>query len=76
MAKQTNLLQTQKYCYFCVNNITDVDYKDTQLLRRFISSYMKIVPRRRSGVCMKHQRKLANSIKRARFMALLPYIAR
>ncbi len=76
MAKQTNLRDTQKYCYLCVNNITDVDFKDTQLLRRFISSYMKIVPRRRSGVCSKHQRKLATAIKRARFMAMLPFIPR
>ena len=74
MAKQTNLLQQKKYCYFCANNITDIDYKETTLLRRFISSYMKIVPKRRSGVCSKHQRKLAMSIKRARFMAMLPYV--
>jgi len=74
MAKQTNLLEQKKYCYFCANNITDVDYKETNLLRRFISSYMKIVPKRRSGVCSKHQRKLATAIKRARFMAMLPYV--
>jgi len=74
MAKQTNLLQQKKYCYFCANNITDIDYKETNLLRRFISSYMKIVSKRRSGVCSKHQRKLAIAIKRARFMAMLPYV--
>ncbi len=74
MAKQTNLRESKKYCYFCVNTITDIDFKDTQLLRRFISSYMKIVPRRRSGVCSTHQRKLATSIKRARFMGMLPYV--
>ena len=76
MAKQKNLRETRKYCYLCVNNIVDVDYKDTQLLRRFISSYMKIVPTRRSGVCASHQRKVSNSIKRARFMSLLPFIPR
>ncbi|MBU0649344.1 30S ribosomal protein S18 [Patescibacteria group bacterium] len=61
-------------CYFCVNNADDIDYKDTQLLRRFISSYAKIVPRKRSGVCAKHQRRLAQAIKRARIMALLPFV--
>ena len=53
--------------------IKDIDYKNVQLLQRFLSSYGKIVPRKRSGVCAKHQRKLANAIKRGRFMALLPF---
>ena len=76
MAKSKNLLENSKYCYFCVNGITDIDYKDGQLLRRWLSSYSKIVPRRRSGVCAKHQRKLAQAIKRARYMAILPYTSR
>ena len=63
-------------CHFCVNGYTDIDYKDAQLLRRFISSYSKIAPRRRSGACAKHQRKLATAIKRARIMSLLPFITR
>lgn len=63
-----------KQCYFCVNGIKDVDYKDAQILRRFISSYAKIAPQRRSGLCAKHQRKVAQAVKRARYMALLPYI--
>ena len=63
-------------CYFCLNAYTDIDYKDAQLLRRFISSYGKIAPRRRSGVCAKHQRKLAMAIKRARVMALLPFMVK
>ncbi len=50
-----------------------IDYKDTALLRRFVSSYGKIVPRRRSGVSAKQQRAIATAIKRARFMALLPF---
>jgi len=74
MPKETNPLERAKYCHFCVNGIKDIDYKDSQLLRRFISSYSKIVPRRRSGVCTKHQRKLSNAIKRARYMAILPYL--
>jgi len=69
-------INKQKHCYFCVNNIQEIDYKDTETLRRFISSYGKIVPRRKSGVCAKHQRKLANAIKRARIMALLPFVPR
>ncbi|HDQ22977.1 MAG TPA: 30S ribosomal protein S18 [Candidatus Uhrbacteria bacterium] len=76
MTNQKNLLETKKYCYFCVNGIKDIDYKDSQLLRRWTSSYAKIVPRRRSGVCAKHQRNLAQAIKRARYMALLPYLPR
>lgn len=66
----------EKSCYFCLNNLSEIDYKDVPTLKRFISSYMKIAPRRRSGVCAKHQRKLAEAIKRARFMALLPFIPR
>lgn len=73
MSKQKNLLENEKYCYFCVNGVKDIDYKDGQFLRRWTSSYAKIVPRRRSGVCSKHQRKLAQAIKRARYMAILPY---
>ncbi|MBT4349462.1 30S ribosomal protein S18 [bacterium] len=65
-----------KYCYFCVNNVDEIDYKNWQQLQRFTSSYGKIVPKRRSGVCSKHQRKVAQGIKRARFMAFLPYISK
>lgn len=65
-----------KVCYFCQNGINDIDYKDGQFLRRWLSSYNKIVPRRRSGVCTKHQRKLAQAIKRARYMAIAPYTPR
>ncbi|MDO8462766.1 MAG: 30S ribosomal protein S18 [bacterium] len=64
----------QQHCFFCVHHVAEPDYKDTQLLGRFVSSYKKIAPRRRSGVCSKHQRRLATAIKRARQMALMPYI--
>ncbi|MFA5954310.1 MAG: 30S ribosomal protein S18 [Patescibacteria group bacterium] len=63
-----------RHCQFCMNGITDIDYKETSTLQRFTSSYAKIVPRRKSGVCAKHQRKLSMAIKRARVMALLPYV--
>jgi small subunit ribosomal protein S18 len=66
----------KKYCFFCVNSINHIDYKNTQMLQRFLSSYAKIVPKRRSGVCSKHQRNLAQAIKRSRFLALLPYVAK
>ncbi len=73
MPKTNTQATKQKSCHFCVNNIQEIDYKDGQTLRRFISSYGKIVPRKRSAVCSHHQRKLANAIKRARIMALLPF---
>ena len=72
-----NLLKApKKKCFFCENKIKEIDYKDGQFLRRFSSSYSKILPRRRTGVCAKHQRKLATAIKRARIMALLPFASR
>lgn len=73
---QPKKVMHNKQCLFCVQAINDIDYKNTPLLRRFVSSYGKVTPRRRNGVCAKHQRKLAISIKRARVMALLPYIVR
>jgi len=64
----------QKHCYFCVNNIKEIDYKDVSVLRRFVSNYEKILPRRKKGTCAKHQRKLTQAIKRARIIALLPFV--
>ncbi len=69
-------LKKEKVCHFCVNNLREVEYKDSQLLRRFINSYLKILPKKRTGVCSKHQRKLATAIKRARIIALLPFTPR
>ncbi len=66
-------LTKKKYCYFCFKKTDYIDFKNTQILQRFISSYSKIVPKKRSGICSKHQRKLSQAIKRARFMGLLPY---
>ncbi|OGY89789.1 MAG: 30S ribosomal protein S18 [Candidatus Komeilibacteria bacterium RIFCSPLOWO2_01_FULL_52_15] len=65
-----------KSCDFCANGVKAIDYKNVQALTRYTSSYSKILPRRKSGVCSKHQRKLAMAIKRARFMALMPYTPR
>ena len=63
----------RKICYFCSHGIKDIDYKDTEILKKFISNYMKILPRKRIGTCAKHQRKYAQAVKRARFMALMPF---
>lgn len=63
----------RKVCYFTVNNITHIDYKDVDLLRRFISERGKILPRRVTGTCAKYQRQLTKAIKRSRQMAMLPY---
>ena len=63
----------KKVCIFCADKVTEIDYKDTFKLRKFISEKSKIVPRRISGNCAKHQREVTEAIKRARFIALLPY---
>ena len=65
----------KKVCYFTKNNITYIDYKDVELLKKFISPNGKIIPRRLTGTKAKYQRELAVAIKRARQLALLPYIA-
>ena len=64
----------KKVCAFCAEKATSIDYKDAAKLRKFILESGKIAPRRASGVCAKHQRELAIAIKRARIMALLPYV--
>jgi len=65
-----------KACYFCANNVDLVDYKDVILLRKFINTVGKIVPRKRTKVCSKHQRTVSQAIKRARVIGLLPFVAR
>ncbi len=68
-----NDIQEEKSCYFCVNQVAEIDYKDIRTITRFVNMYKKILPRKRSGVCSKHQRQLSNAIKRARIMALMPF---
>ena len=65
----------KKVCNFCVDKVEQIDYKQGEKLRRFITERGKILPRRISGNCAKHQRQLTTAIKRARQMALLPYTA-
>lgn len=67
--------QTRKTCSICESGMRNVDYKDERTLSRFITERGKILPRRISGVCSRHQRQIGTAIKRARYLALLPYIA-
>ncbi len=62
-------------CAFCVDKIQHIDYKDAARLRRFTSERGKILPRRMTGTCAKHQRQLSTAIKRARTIALMPYVS-
>lgn len=64
----------RKVCFFCANKNEIIDYKNAERLRTYMSDRAKIEPRRRSGTCAKHQRALATAIKRARHLALLPYV--
>ncbi len=72
---RTRPRKRRKVCSFCVDKITVIDYKDTAKLRRFLSERGKILPRRTTGTCAAHQRQLTTAIKRARHIALLPYVA-
>lgn len=65
-----------RQCFFCSQNLKDIDYKDVDMLKKFVSSQAKIVDPSHTGVCAKHQRKLSEAIKRARFMGLLPFVRR
>ena len=63
----------RKVCQFCVEKAESIDYKETAKLKKFVSERSKILPRRVTGTCAKHQRMLTTAIKRARHLALLPY---
>lgn len=63
----------KKVCHFCADRIEEIDYKDVARLRKFVSERAKILPRRATSTCAKHQRELTTAIKRARQIALLPY---
>jgi small subunit ribosomal protein S18 len=63
----------RKVCQFCAEKVEVIDYKDVAKLRKFVSERSKILPRRVTGTCAKHQRELTTAIKRARHLALLPY---
>ena len=74
--KQQPQFISKKSCRFCEQRITEIDYKDVKLLQKYINSIGKIDSRKRSGNCPKHQRALATAIKRARIMALMPFVNR
>ena len=63
----------RKVCGFCVNKVKEIDYKNTDLLKNYVSERFKMDARRKTGTCSKHQRALAVAVKRARVLALLPY---
>ena len=65
----------KKVCAFCAEKVAQIDYKDDAKLRKFVSERSKILPRRITGTCAKHQRELTTAIKRARQIAILPYIS-
>jgi small subunit ribosomal protein S18 len=73
--RQRPMMDTRRrVCYLCENKIDKIDYKEERILSRFLTERGKIVPRRTSGTCAKHQRQIALAIKRARYLALLPYV--
>ena len=73
--KKRTLFRRRKVCKFCADKIDDINYKDVKLLQGFVPERAKVLPRRISGTCAKHQRKLRVAIMRARVLALLPYAA-
>lgn len=70
------MMKKKEQCYFSANNVKQIDYKDTEILKKFLTPHARMIAHKHTGVCAKHQRQLALAVKRARFMALLPYIAR
>lgn len=68
-------MSNKKQCYFTQNNIKHIDYKDVELLKKFLTPHGRMISSRKSGVDAKNQRKLATAVKRARFMGFLPYVA-
>jgi small subunit ribosomal protein S18 len=75
MARQEQQTKKRRSCRFCDNDETYIDYKDERRLSRFISEQGKIIPKRITGNCARHQRQLVQAIKRARHLALLPFVS-
>ena len=71
---RTRYVPKRKVCFFCANKNEVIDYKSPEKLRSYVSDRAKIDPRRRTGTCAKHQRAMATAIKRARYLALLPFV--
>jgi len=75
MAKQEQQVKKRRVCRFCESKEIYIDYKDEKRLGRFVSEQGKVIPKRITGTCAKHQRQLVQAIKRARHLALLPFVA-
>jgi small subunit ribosomal protein S18 len=75
MAKQEQQIKKRRVCRFCENKDVYIDYKDEKRLVRFVSEQGKIIPKRITGTCAKHQRQLVQAIKRARHLALMPFVS-
>jgi len=73
MRRKTTVTRSRN-CYFCVNMIMHINYKHGDLLKKFMSSYSKILPKRKTGLCATHQRKLARAIKHARVNGIVPFL--
>ena len=73
-AKRFKRPSRRKVCRFCEDKVESIDYKDVKTLQRYITENGKILPRRQTDTCAEHQRELTVALKRARFMALLPYV--
>ena len=69
-------MRPNRKCNFCINKINEVDYKDVTMLGKYLNRWAKIESKDKTGCCAKHQRWLATAVKRARYLALLPYISR
>jgi small subunit ribosomal protein S18 len=67
-------LRRKRVCHFCQNSIEYIDFKDERALNRFLTDQGKIIPRHTSGTCAKHQRQLATAVKRARHLAIIPFV--
>jgi len=74
MPRQKTPIIRDRSCHLCQNALEELDYKDVRVMQRFVSAYGKILPRRRSGTCHRHQRIVTQAVKRARIMALLPFV--
>ena len=74
-AGATRIRKRKKVCAFCAEKLNDIDYKDVARLKKFLSERSKILPRRITGTCSKHQKFLTTAVKRSRHIALIPYIS-
>lgn len=75
MADRGRYRRRRHICSFCVDKVDEIDYKDVDNLRRYVTEHGRIRPRRQTGTCARHQRSLATAIKRARHLALLPFVS-